>query len=591
MQKKVLAFAAFLFVALSVSAQVGVNPADPFYARLEVWEARKIVRDLPPLRPYPAAVVRDILAEVMSSSDERAAAEARALHDRIFSRPVRAGVSADGRLRFSGDADSKQAVGLAGISGDASFLKAASASYKLNFAGTVNADAAVLPVFTALPFTFRDAADLGPLEMFLEMDGAFAYGSSGFYVQAGISHSSFGPFYGRGLVLDSDAQHTANLSVVLNPGRWSYTHGLFALGASDNSGNGLFPNKFLMLHSIDVRIFDWLSAAYYEAVVYGDRFDPSYLVPMPFMVAQGITGFDDNIIMGLSFRVKPFVGFEWATDIFIDDIALDDVFRLDFDTKIRGALQTGVRYAPPSVPVLEMVSLDYTLVTPYMYAHKQNVYDPLDGSFVVGGSSAINYQAYTNGGKPLGSQLAPNSDRIFLSATGRPVAGLGITVSGAFMRHANVNESLTLQEALRYLNAPKGHFLTDGSINNHPHIGYAGDDGKVRYEYMDSAKDRLMFMSQDTKMYVVQVGLDVSYDFPATRFGRFSVGLGYTFEYIRNWGVQSDMFPGEGRIEDDGKWISGGKTEADVAAAVSTWKANLKDVVNNYVTVSVKYVY
>ena len=596
MLKNALFCLLFFVSVFAAFGQVGVDPSDSFYDQVEIWEAQGLVRDLPPLRPYPVAVIKDILQTVMSSSNELAVQKAKQFSEKIFAKPFHVAVEGEGNFKFSDDKNAKQALGFAGISGDAAFLKAFSASYKLNFAGTINSDASVLPVFASTPHTFRDPADLGPLELFLEMDGSIAYGSPRFYVQGGISHNSFGPFYGRSVVFSPDAQHTANFSVVVNPGRWSYTHGMFVLGASNNAGEGVYPNKFMMLHSIEGRIFDWLTASFYETIVYGDRFDPSYFVPMPFMVAQGITGFDDNLMMGVSFTIKPFAGLSWSTDIFIDDISLNDVFKFDFDTKIRGALQTGIKYAPLGLPVLKLVQLDYTLVTPYMYAHKQNIYSPYDGDYVIGGTKAINYQTYNNVGTAIGSQLAPNSDRVFLSVSGEPVQGLNITLTGAFIRHANVNESITTQEAIDYLNAPADYFLTDGTINNHPYVGFLRNDAtesegdpndlsNVDYKYMSSGKSRLMFMTQDTKMYVVQAGLNVSYDFPAMSFGQFSVGVGYMFEYIKNWGVQNNMFPGSG---DSFKKTA---TEADVASAVADWKAQLKDVVNNYVTVSVKYKY
>ncbi|MBO5136907.1 MAG: hypothetical protein J6B81_00210 [Spirochaetaceae bacterium] len=595
--KKIVVAIVFVFLSTVVFAQVGVNPEEEFYSHLERWESQGLISNLPPLRPYPPVVVKDILDTVIAEGNSIQKAEAQRLYEKYFDFPLHADFFADGRFKFSDDSDAKQAAGFGGLAGDLSFLEKASASYKLNIAAVKNHDAAVLPIYTSLPYTFRDAASIGPLDGFVEMNGSLAFGTPLFYVQGGITHNSFGDFYDKGLVVVPDAQHTANVSVVVNPGKWSYTHSLFMLGASTNSsiGGEIYPNKFMALHSLNANPLQWLSFSIYETVIYGDRFDPSYFIPMPFMVAQGITGFDDNLIMGVTFSIKPIKGLAWNTNVFIDDISLDDVLKFDFDTKIRGALQTGIKYSPLQLPFISLVQLDYTLVTPYMYAHKQNIYDSFDGSFVVGGGDAINYQAYTNAGKAIGSQLAPNSDRVALSATFEPISGLSVGLSGTFIRHANVNQSLTAEEALRYLNAPAGYFLTDGSINNHPHYGYLPEgetEGYPKFDYMDSASDRLMFMSQDTKMYIVQAGLEVDYRFPVTKAGQFSLGVGYTFEYIKNWGVQNDLFPGTGSINPEtGEWTSGGKTLEDVPVAIETWKSQLKDITNNYLTVSVTYRY
>lgn len=589
MKKSILLL--FLIFSMTFSfAQVGVDPTNLFYEKLEKWEAQGVVSNLPPLRPYPLPVVKEILDTVISTGNDIQKAQAQELYDLIIEKPFHIDIEGTGNVKFSDDEDAKQIIGLGGVSGDIAFTPKATASYSLNLAATINPDAMVLPTYQSLPYSFIDSVDIGKIKAFTEMDGMISYSFDNIYAQAGISHNSFGSFYDEGIVLVPDAKHTVNFSVVVNPKTWSYSHAFFVLGASQNNGKYIYPNKFMSIHSINFNPLTWLSLSYYEAVIYGDRFDASYFIPMPFMIAQGISGFDDNIMMGVSLDIKPLPGLLWATNIFIDDLSLDDVVKFNFDTKIRGALQTGLKYSPLELPVLDMVQLDYTLITPYMYAHKQNITDPLDAdNWVVGGADAINYQAYTNAGKSLGSQLAPNSDRIVLSTKISPVNGLDIGVRGAFIRHANVNESLTPEEALVYLNAPAGYFLTDGSINNHPHYG-TSDGNKTDYEYIESAKSKLMFMSQDTKMYIVQAGFDAEYTFPKTKIGTFSLGVGYTFEYIKNWGVQNNMFPGTGTIE-DGEWQPGTKTLDDVPLAIEAWKDKLKDVTNNIVTISFKYRY
>lgn len=588
--KKLILISLLFFSLVLAFSQVGVDPTNQFYKHLEKWEAQGIVSNLPPLRPYPLPVIKEILNTVISSGNENQKAQAEELYNLIFEKPFYVDISGTGNIKFSDNKNEKQIIGLGGFSGDIAFNSNVSTSYSLNLAATINPDANVLPTYDTLPYSFIDSVDIGKIKAFTEMDGMISYSLDNIYAQAGISHNSFGSFYNDGIVLVPNAKHTVNFSVVINPDTWSYSHAFFVLGASQNNGNYIYPNKFMSLHSINFNPLDWLSFSYYESVVYGDRFDASYFIPMPFMIAQGISGFDDNIMMGVSLDIKPLPGLLWATNIFIDDLSLDDIVKFNFDTKIRGALQTGIKYTPLNIPAWNIINFDYTLITPYMYSHKQNITDPLDAdNWVVGGADAINYQAYTNAGKSLGSQLAPNSDRIALSTNFSPVKGLDIGVRGAFIRHANVNESLTPEEALVYLNAPAGYFLTDGSINNHPHYGKS-DGTETNYEYIESAKTSFMFMSQDTKMYIVQAGLDAEYTFPKTKIGTFSVGFGYTFEFIKNWGVQNNMFPGTGIINEDGIW-EGTKTLEDVPLAIEAWKSKLKDVTNNIVTLSFKYRY
>ena len=142
--------------------------------------------------------------------------------------------------------------------------------------------------------------------------------------------------------------------------------------------NDLFSQKYLAIHSVNAKIFEWLYAGFYETSVYGGRFEPAYIIPAPYMVTQGLSGFDDNVLMGLSLTVKPRKNFSWITDIYLDDLGVNEMVKLNFDTKIRGTFQTGINYVPLNLEQISMIRLNYTAVTPYMYTHKQNLINNVD---------------------------------------------------------------------------------------------------------------------------------------------------------------------------------------------------------------------
>ena len=108
-----------------------------------------------------------------------------------------------------------------------------------------------------------------------------------------------------------------------------------------------------------------------------------------------------------------------------------------------------------------------------------------------------------------------------------------------------------------------------------------------------------MILTQPTKEYTFQADVNLGYEFPKTKIGKFAVNLGYTFEYVHNYGVGKDMFPGQEWFYEKatGKYLTQEKngTEVDVDAelnaAYASWKAALKNVMNHYFSINFKYTF
>lgn len=579
----------FVFIAcffiFGAFAQASVDPSHKFYNFVERWENIGLLDAKLPLRPYPLKVVENILETVIESDDEKEAESASELYEEIFGKPYIIRAEGIGQLKCNSDDNEKQVLGIFSIDGDYTFSDLVTAGYQVGLIGVMYQTDGILPRYSQTKYYMRDAAHVGPVNAFLEMDGNFAVGTDKLYFQAGVNHNSFGPFYDISSVLSGDAKHTAGFSFVYNPEKWSYTQALLGLSAGNDSDE-LFSQKYLAIHSINAKLLEWLSFGLYEVSVFGGRFEPAYIIPVPYMITQGLAGFDDNVLMGLTFTVKPIKRLSWKNDFFIDDLSVNDLVKLNFDTKIRGTFQTGINYVPQEVYQIRDINFSYTMVTPYMYTHKQNIINYTDGSYVTGSLKTVNYQEYTTAGCSLVPGLEPNMDKVALSINLEPIKNLSVTLKGAFMRHANVNENLPVEEAVDYLNAENGYFSTDGGIKNHSHYFSTNEDGKYESYYLPSAWNKFLFMCQDTKMYVTQAGFDLNYTLPKMKFGTLSIGMGYLFEYIHNYGVDNPIFPGTAPA---GLYYQSGNTEADVKTAIDVWKANLRDVTNHFVTLSFKY--
>lgn len=560
MKRIFLIIVCLLAVTAYCCAQSICDPNDSVYEDILVWENLQLIENLSPLRPYPYQEIERILKVVMQSTMSVHAKRAEAHYERFFSKPLYAGLEYNNIAAFHQSEESlTEHNGQLLCVSNVKLTDSVSVSLDLGVMITNKFKADVLPRYVGTPFDAAlDPATFGKFSGFLDMNMNGAWVTDSLYVQGGISRSSYGPFHKKSVVLGSDAFHTGNLSFFYSGSDvWNYHQSFFVLGATNNRGQGLSPEKFMSLHALQFTPFSWLSVSYYENMIYGGRFEPLYFLPVPYMVAQGLGNFTDNLQMGLSFVVRPIKGFRWASDFFVDDLSVNELVKLDFDTKIKIAAQTGVQYAFWD-SIINQISADYTMIVPYMYTHED--YSP------------VNYQNYTTNGKPLGSALPPNSDRISVGTKLTPIKNLDFTFSGSYIRHANINESIPLENALRYLQHLPGSSSTDGSIFN-----YANDGAG----YLTYAQENFMFMAQETKMHIFQSDISMDYAFLTKKAGSFFLSLGWVFEYIHNDGVQNAIF----------SQVIHNPTEDDVLNAKTLWKANLRDLVNNFISISVKYLY
>ena len=117
-----------------------------------------------------------------------------------------------------------------------------------------------------------------------------------------------------------------------------------------------------------------------------------------------------------------------------------------------------------------------------------------------------------------------------------------------------------------YINANKNlgedRFSTDGSIWTSP--------------MTDPSSTRNNFLAQDHKMYVFQLGFDLEYELERHKWGGLLLNFGYMFEYIYNKGVDSNIYT---------------LSQSNPTEAKEKWVANFHNVVNNYMTISLKYIY
>ncbi|MBP5283356.1 MAG: hypothetical protein J6Y93_01650 [Treponema sp.] len=606
MKKIFIVLFSALFFINAVSAQVSVSPDDDFYKACQAWELKGLVKNLPPLRPYPLSVLNDILEDVINSSSHPDAELALEYWEKIFKKSYSVYLKTGGNLKVTQNTENndtstvKNVTVNAGIGGEHSFSELVSVGYDLGFYGETKPFSEYCSYAENKMYdSLWDASTIGPVELYLDWNMLAAVGTSSLYAQAGVSRTGFGPFIDDGLALNDTSFHSANLAFNVVRDKWSYASVYESIGSTknyDNSKTEIGGDKFLAFHALKYNFTRYFSLSYYENILFGPQSSIAYLFPAPYMAVQNITGANANLQMGLLFEFKPVRGLLWATDIFVDDIEVDEVVKLNFDCKLRFAVQTGFIFAPSNF-FCNRMSVHYTCILPYVYSHWE--YDGTKTAAVSGDS--LNYQNYTNAGVHIGSALDPNSDRVSFNARFYPAKRFTVDVITSFVRHANSSEAMDYEDVYKYVTSDNGQYMTNGSVYQHQMFSAPS---KAEGEHVSQAWDCLGFMTSEHKMYVCQAGFGLSYELPKTKAGTLSLNFGYTFEYVHNRGVDKNIYTGCGQVvNESGEYkltYNGTEYTADSEKAVvkavaskqkQEWIDSLTDCVNQYVSFSVKYCY
>ncbi len=511
---------AFLALGSAAFAQTTVDLNDRLYTDLELWQGEGLINRLPPLRPYPIQLVKRYLSEVASrgSAADRRAAEGYLAHmDKLIDASIEP--SALARVAIGGGTTQHfEQLGLIGT-------LQGTISPKVTYSAKLGAYAMNGPADSLLPLYQRPSenvvydgsvASLGASRLTprISLERQNAFGSSSTYFQAGIMRDSFGPFFGDSIVLSPTAPQSGNFSFTWQEGLFTYTSLLLDISATPDSGTGgISPNKYLALHSLEFYPTPWLTLGIYESVVWGGRFEPLYLLPVPTVLfyTQGMVGFPDNSFIGLSGGVKLPASLRANAMLYVDDASFNDLVRLHFNTMLVLAGQGGLSWTP-NLPLLKRLSLNYTLVTPYTYSHQ----DQSGDNFT---STSPNFENYTNAGQNMATSLEPDSDRIEIDALLRPLSFTDVTLFGRYIRHGNGSYGIP------GINNPTGTIFDDGYAGSTPTFA-PGYNLPAGYLYT-------RFLTQPVIERTLQVGFDAKL-YLDTPIGRVDAELAYTFEYVTN---------------------------------------------------------
>jgi len=541
---RVIFLAALFLLAFTftVEAQIMHDPNSRLYKDIDIWAVKGyITQTLPMIRPYPLQVIDAFLAEVVEKGNDDAVQKALRYRDALL---IGEGPRNSGTAMYAKEGETGSGVmhiggtgSVEGLDDDASILAAPfiDATMRLRdwLTGSLSiygyaANGAsesgyrnVPGTYTPYPDMVVDNSNVGDFLILQNWTSALTIGTSELYFQSGLVRTSIGPLYDNGVIAGPQASRAGHFSIVYRQPTWSFEMLWLELTAADTTGKGRSSGKHLVAHLFNFRPIPALEFSFFETIMWGPRIEPLYLIPLNNLFgASSMADFEDNAFLGLLLRWSFAPGFQFLTQVYVDDLHFNDMIRGKFNTKYKVAAELGFVWAPKDSP-LRSLALDYTIITPYMYTH---IYDLDSDNYgkrypsQPGYERSPNYQDYSHAGKNLGPDLEPNSDRISVRSTWKTLPSFDLGVSAYFTRHGNASENR----------------INDGLMDGTYHDGSIFDDGNndggIDGDNYDNNYSDLRFLTQSVLETKLAGGITLNWYLPS-RFGEFSLNAEYTAEY------------------------------------------------------------
>lgn len=243
----------------------------------------------------------------------------------------------------------------------------------------------------------------------------------------------------------------------------------------DNNKRYLFENKYLASHSItfnlDLDYNRYLDLSLGESIIYSDRIEIPYLVPIMFFrladhylsnAENGAGGNSQFFFSASSRNIVP--NTHLYSTLFIDEINLSDITDKQ---KQRTQIAYNVGASVVDFPITNLtITTEYTKIYPFVYNHY------------------IQNQTYTSSSYILGDWMGHNSDRIYGSLNYSFLRGLKAKIWAEYIRRG---ENGQIEQQYK---TPQPPFLF-GLRKNYTWWGF-----EIKYEFIHELNARLKYVSK-----------------------------------------------------------------------------------------------
>ena len=313
------------------------------------------------------------------------------------------------------------------------------------------------------------------------------------------------------IILSSKAPSFPFIRLDVNPVSWfrfTYIHGWLHSGILDSTtlrstsvpgrNNFLEVPKFIAAHLLSFDLSRKLTISIGESMVYSDRIEPVYLIPvMFFRVADHYlqkdssnSGSNAQMFANVYYKI-PRLKMQLYSSLFIDELSITSLLKGENGASAV-AYTFGTKVADLIFPNSETV-LEYTRVNPFVYMNSNDA------------------QTYTSRGYPLGDWIGSNADIVYFSYIQYLERGLSAGISASYAREGGKEQPQQQYEL------PYPPFLF-GKRKNDLEISL-----NLKYEIINSLIGQLRFIHSNIS------DQDVNRT-PAWMLGSnegFSVSLGY----------------------------------------------------------------
>ncbi|OGU74400.1 MAG: hypothetical protein A2V93_00310 [Ignavibacteria bacterium RBG_16_34_14] len=231
------------------------------------------------------------------------------------------------------------------------------------------------------------------------------------------------------LILSNKVPSFPFIRLIFKPVDWlqfQYIHGWLQSGVIDTNSirETLVParesyqqvSKFIASHIISLYPFDNLSFSIGESIIYSDKLEPLYFIPVLFFRLadhyNGDSGDNAQVFINAAYKYYPLRAKLYGT-FFIDELSLTDV--LEGGNLYSTGFTTGLSFVDPIIKNSELI-VEYTRIDPFVYMNSDDV------------------QLYTNHNYQLGHWIGSNADEFYVSYKQWLTRGFMVDLWGEYVR-------------------------------------------------------------------------------------------------------------------------------------------------------------
>ncbi len=266
--------------------------------------------------------------------------------------------------------------------------------------------------------------------------GAVTYSWNGGDVSIGKDKMEWGSGVSGQIILSDKAPSFPYIKLELEPVSWLkfvYFHGWLESGIIDSSTirynavkgrqSYLPVGKYIASHILSLYPWNNFSFSLGESIIYSDRLQPAYFIPILFFRAvdhylsdSSNTGSNAQIFGNLVYKYTP-LRLKFYSSIYIDELTFSGF--LNGNNRSDIGYTVGIQSVDPVISN-SLFTIEYTKISPFNYMNSNNA------------------QHYSNHGYQLGHWIGSNGDELYLSYTQNILRGISINVWGDHVRKGQI---------------------------------------------------------------------------------------------------------------------------------------------------------